>query len=455
MRQRLRRSVARSHAGANAAPSASSSCSRRRLAQARARSRAPPDAPTATARAAPMLLADARTRSSRRCSISPRGTLYRAPNPSEAERIAIVAVGGYGRGTLAPGSDIDLLFLLPYKQTGWSESIIEFILYSLWDTRLKVGHATRSVDECIRLAQYRQHHPHRHSRSALHLRRRRRCSTSCRARFRKEIVAGGCQAPSSPASSPSATSAITRAGESRYLVEPDVKDGKGGLRDLHTLFWIAKFHLCRQFARRTRRQGRLHARGTRDLQEDARISCGRCAAICISSRDAATTGLSFDRQPELAERLGYKAHGGLRHVERFMKHYFLIAKDVGDLTRIFCASLEAKEMKDAPALAACFSRFVPRRSRERCRGMPDFRIEGGRLDHCRSRSFDARSGQSHPALRHCRPRRTSRSIPTRLKRCARHLPLIDKELCARSRSQCAVPRHADREPRSRNRSCGG
>ena len=76
--------------------------------------------------------------------------VYRAGNPSTSERMAIVAVGGYGRGMLAPGSYIDLLFLLPYKQTAWGESVAESVLYALWDMGLKVGHATRSVDECIR-----------------------------------------------------------------------------------------------------------------------------------------------------------------------------------------------------------------------------------------------------------------------------------------------------------------
>ena len=70
--------------------------------------------------------------------------VYYAQNPSSAERIAVVATGGYGRGELAPGSDIDLLFLRPFKQTAWGESVIEFILYMLWDLGLKVGHATRS-----------------------------------------------------------------------------------------------------------------------------------------------------------------------------------------------------------------------------------------------------------------------------------------------------------------------
>src|SRR3979490_2605922 len=78
--------------------------------------------------------------------------LYPSQSPSDAERMAVVATGGYGRGLMAPGSDIDLLFLLPYKQTAWSESVAEAILYCLWDTGLKVGHATRSVDEGIRQA---------------------------------------------------------------------------------------------------------------------------------------------------------------------------------------------------------------------------------------------------------------------------------------------------------------
>ena len=78
--------------------------------------------------------------------------LFRSDNPSTSERLAVAAVGGYGRGTLAPGSDIDLLFLLPYKATPWSESIVETILYALWDLKLKVGHSVRTVDECIREA---------------------------------------------------------------------------------------------------------------------------------------------------------------------------------------------------------------------------------------------------------------------------------------------------------------
>ena len=78
--------------------------------------------------------------------------LYPADNPSTSERMAVVATGGYGRGLLAPGSDIDLLFVLPYKASPWCESVIETVLYLLWDLKLKVGHATRTVEECVRAA---------------------------------------------------------------------------------------------------------------------------------------------------------------------------------------------------------------------------------------------------------------------------------------------------------------
>ena len=65
--------------------------------------------------------------------------------------MAVVAVGGYGRGDMAPQSDVDILFLFPYKQTAHGEQVVEYILYMLWDLGLKVGHATRSIDDCLRM----------------------------------------------------------------------------------------------------------------------------------------------------------------------------------------------------------------------------------------------------------------------------------------------------------------
>ena len=165
--------------------------------------------------------------------------LYPSKSPSEAERMAIVATGGYGRGLMAPGSDIDLLFVLPYKQTAWGESIAEAILYCLWDMGLKVGHATRSIDECIRQAKADMT-----IRTAIlearFLLGDRALFDELLARFDKEVVRGTA-AEFVAAKLAEREERIRRTGQSRYLVEPNVKDGKGGLRDLHTLFWIAKY----------------------------------------------------------------------------------------------------------------------------------------------------------------------------------------------------------------------
>src|SRR5262245_31571991 len=165
--------------------------------------------------------------------------LYPSQNPSEAERMAVIATGGYGRGLQAPGSDIDLLFLLPYKQTAWGESIAEAILYGLWDTGLKVGHATRSVDECIRQAKADMT-----IRTAIlesrFLLGDRKLFDELVTRFDNEIVRNTA-AEFVAAKLAEREDRVRRTGQSRYLVEPNVKDGKGGLRDLHTLFWIAKY----------------------------------------------------------------------------------------------------------------------------------------------------------------------------------------------------------------------
>ena len=155
------------------------------------------------------------------------------------------------------------------------------------------------------------------------------------------------------------------------MVEPDLKDGKGGLRDLHTLFWIAKFLYDANSPEELADKGAFTARGTARFQKcEDFLWAVRCHLHFISGRGE--DRLSFDRQAELANRLGYQAHAGLKNVERFMKHYFLIAKEVGDLTRIFCASLEAKHVKDAPVLAAHDGKFRSKARQGRMRGKQGF-----------------------------------------------------------------------------------
>src|SRR5439155_23210176 len=87
----------------------------------------------------------------------------------------------------------------------------------------------------------------------------------------------------------------------------------------------------------------------------------RCHMHFLTGR--AEERLSFDIQREIAVRLGYTEHPGLQDVERFMKHYFLVAKDVGDLTAILCAGLEARQATPAPVLSRVMARLRPRARR--------------------------------------------------------------------------------------------
>ncbi len=301
--------------------------------------------------------------------------LYPAQNPSEAERMAIVATGGYGRQVLAAGSDIDLLFLLPYKQTAWGEQVAEAILYCLWDMGLKVGHATRSVSDCMRQARTDMT-----VRTALlearYLFGDRKLYDELLGRFDKEIVQG--TAPEFVAAKlAEREERHRRGGQSRYLVEPNVKEGKGGLRDLHTLYWIAKY------VYRIRDRTQLIELGVFEPREYSRFK--RCGEFLWAVRShlhfiagRAEERLSFDVQREIALRLGYTQHPGMRDVERFMKHYFLVAKDVGDLTAVLCAKLEDAQAKPMPVLSRMMARLRPRPRRALAES-PDFVVDYNRL----------------------------------------------------------------------------
>ena len=302
--------------------------------------------------------------------------VYRATNPSDAERMAIVATGGYGRGLLAPFSDVDLLFLLPYKQTPWGESVVEYMLYLLWDLGLKVGHATRTVEQCLKL-----------SRTDITIRTALLDSRlilgdqalfdELTRRFRREVVSGTAR-QFVEAKLAERDERHRRAGESRYRVEPNIKDGKGGLRDLHTLHWLAKY---------------LYGDGVNPATVEAQVFTSeeyttfrRCVDFLWSVRcnlhflaGRAEERLTFDVQAAMAERLGYVERRGLRAVERFMKHYFLVAKDVGDLTTILCSALEIEQVKPSPGITQLLNP-LSWRTRRRIRASSDFRIDNGRLN---------------------------------------------------------------------------
>jgi len=302
--------------------------------------------------------------------------IYPAGEPTSGERLAVAATGGYGRGELAPCSDVDLLFLLPYKRTPRVEQVVEYMLYMLWDLGLKVGHAVRSADDCIR--QSLEDMTIRTSLlEARFLWGEQKLFAEMRQRFQKEVAAN--TAPAFiEAKLEERNERHRKLGDSRYVLEPNLKEGKGGLRDLQTLFWIAKY------AYQVDRVEDLVAKGVL-LEEEAQrfgkaqafLWTARCQLHYLTGRQE--DRLTFDVQAEIARRLAYTNHAGTSDVERFMKHYFLTAKDVGDLTRILCAALE-HENKRAPRFSFLWRAF--RRGE-----VEGFTLDAGRLNVRSARQF--------------------------------------------------------------------
>lgn len=289
--------------------------------------------------------------------------VYPVSNPTSGERLALVATGGYGRGELAPFSDIDLLFLIPYKATPWAENVAEYMLYVLWDLGVKVGHATRTPEDCVRLAKedltiQTSLLESRYVWGDADLFR------NAATRFYKRVISGSSQA-FIEAKLQERDNRHEKMGNTRYVVEPNVKDGKGGLRDLQTLWWIAR-HLYGINRANTSQPNILTVTENRQFQKsESFLWTVRVAMHFLSNR--ADERLTFDMQRRLSQALQYKDRPAASGVERFMKHYFLVAKQVGDLTRIFCAVLEAREQK------TLFSRLV------RTKKVQGFGVEGGRL----------------------------------------------------------------------------
>ena len=285
--------------------------------------------------------------------------LYPADNPSAGEKLAVVATGGYGRGTLAPGSDVDLLFLLPYKQTAWSESVVEAILYVLWDLKLKVGHATRSVDECIREAKADMT-----IRTAL-LEARflfgdRALYDELLARYDRQIVRARPPSSSTP-SCASATGASRRPARRATSSSPTSRTAKAGFATSTRCSGSPSTSIASARSGSSSRPA-CSTRRRRSFSGAATSSCGACAATCTSRPAARRSASASTCSAEIAGRIGMAGRQGLSAVERFMKSYFLIAKDVGDLTAIVCAELEARQAKRRPMLDRMFGRFRRRRA---------------------------------------------------------------------------------------------
>ena len=273
-------------------------------------------------------------------------------NPTEAEKLSIISVGGYGRREMAPFSDVDLLFLTPYKMTPWSENVIETVLYLLWDLKLKVGHSSRSIKDCLRLGSEDYT-----IRTAM-LEHRFVCgdinlASQLNEKLWKNLFSGTAKDFIS-AKLKERENRHEKHGQ-RYMVEPNVKEGKGGLRDLQSLYWIAKYvYQTQNISDLVDLNVFRSDEYLQFEQAEEFLWAVRCQMHHLADR--AIEQLSFDLQVEVASAMGYHDSRDQRAVEIFMQDYFRHATRVGDLTRIFLTSLEAVHAKDEPLLERIFKR---------------------------------------------------------------------------------------------------
>ena len=336
---------------------------------------------------------------------------------------------------------------MPYKRTPHNEQVIEFLLYLLWDLGLKVGQSTRSVAECLRYAR-----DDLTVRTALlearYLWGEQALYGELKQAFENELQRGSA-AQFVEAKLAERDARHVRVGDSRYQLEPNIKEGKGGLRDLHTLFWIAKYIY------RIDDVAKLVELGVLSAEESARFQRAqsflwtvRCHLHYLAGR--AEERLTFDMQREIGARMGYADRPGLRGVERFMKHYFLVAKDVGDLTRIFCAVLETEQQRKR---RVSWLRWGPTDLWRR-RSLGGFTIEGERLT-IPSEDFFKKDPVALIRLFHVAQLHDLDIHPRALRAVTQSLRLIDAEIAPGPRGQPPVPRNPDRRRRTRKSRCGG
>jgi [protein-PII] uridylyltransferase len=265
------------------------------------------------------------------------------------DHLSVAATGGYGRGVLAPFSDIDLLFLTAHEPTPQTLKVVEYMLYFLWDLGVKVGHATRSIEDClvegakdttIRTALL----------DARHIAGDAKLFAEFHARFRTACKEAGV-ADYIAAKQAERDVRHRRYGDSPFVVEPNIKEGRGGLRDLQTLYWIARYVYD------TQTMGDLADVGEVLTATEAKqgrrawefLWTVRFHLHYVAGR--AEERLTFDLQPVVGARMGYTRHGRQDGVERFMRHYFLTAREVSRLTRILEPGI-LREALGPPAIAA-------------------------------------------------------------------------------------------------------
>ncbi|GAB2883956.1 [protein-PII] uridylyltransferase [Paraburkholderia jirisanensis] len=266
---------------------------------------------------------------------------------------ALVAVGGYGRGELAPHSDIDILVLLPDATPPGSEACVEKFIGLAWDLGLELGSSVRSVSQCLEEAANDVT-----VRTSL-LEARRICGSTTlfetfalryqdaldpRAFFQAKVL--------------EMRQRHAKFQDTPYSLEPNVKESPGGLRDLQLILWVTRAAGFGSSWRELEARGLITNREARELRRnEAFLKTLRARLHVLAGRRQDI--LVFDLQTALAEGFGYKASATRRASEQLMRRYYWAAKAVTQLATILIQNIEAQLFPSTSGVTRVISeRFV-------------------------------------------------------------------------------------------------
>ena len=256
--------------------------------------------------------------------------------------VTLLAVGGYGRRELFPYSDVDVLVLLPEGGRAEDARQIVDMLQQLWDMQVPVSHAVRSIAQAVADARA----DHTVAASLMDMRLvsgERRKYLALKKALQKEVI-GFEPRQFAEDKLGERDQRHGKWGDSRFLLEPNVKEGKGGLRDLQTLTWLARYCYGLKQAQALVRDDLLRSDEWRHYTR-AYHFFSTVRAYMHLLRGRAEERLTFDLQTEIAERMGFLGDTAQARAEQFMARYFDFTRQVGNLTRIFCAILEEENLR--------------------------------------------------------------------------------------------------------------
>lgn len=258
------------------------------------------------------------------------------------EHIALVAIGGYGRGELNPYSDIDIMFLYSGKDGRRVEDIAKKILYFLWDMRLDVGYSVRTVDDCVEMAESDMT-----VKTAL-LDARLICGSPDLYKELQNVTLNQIMTRGSDSFIRHKIAELEarreKYGSSVYLLEPNIKEGEGGLRDLHAALWIAKVRFKVSDSRELVMKGVL-TEDELDIYHKSLSYLWRIRNELHYLAERRNDQLTFGDQRRVASFLGYRDTGSELGVEEFLRDYYLHATRVEQFWSLMVSKCLRREEK--------------------------------------------------------------------------------------------------------------